>query len=126
MPIFAFANAGVPLGGLGFGALLEPLPLGIVLGLFVGKQLGVFAFSRAAVAAGLARLPEGTGWRHVYGASLLAGVGFTMSLFIGSLAFDDESVRSAVRIGVIAGSLLSGIVGYVVLRGAPVVGPGVR
>jgi len=118
MPLFAFANAGVQLGGMSLSDLVAPLPLGIALGLFVGKQLGVFGFTWAGVVLGLCRLPEGVTWRHVYGAGALAGIGFTMSLFIGTLAFDGPELQNAVRLGVLCGSLMSGIVGYMVLRGA--------
>ena len=117
MPMFAFANAGIHLGGLSLSDLVAPLPLGIALGLFVGKQLGVFGFAWVGVALGLCRLPEGVTWRHVYGAGALAGIGFTMSLFIGTLAFEGPERQSAVRLGVLCGSLLSGIVGYLALRG---------
>ncbi|MXZ22012.1 MAG: Na+/H+ antiporter NhaA [Caldilineaceae bacterium SB0665_bin_25] len=116
MPIFAFANAGVHLGGLSFGDFLSPIPLGIAAGLFFGNQIGIFGLTWAGVRFGLCRLPKGVTWLHVYGASALAGVGFTMSLFIGTLAFDDPANQSAVRIGVLSGSLLSGLVGYVTLR----------
>ena len=129
MPVFAFANAGIHLDGLSLSDLVAPLPLGIALGLFVGKQLGVFGFAWAGVALGLCRLPEGVTWRHVYGAGALAGIGFTMSLFIGTLAFAEPELQSAVRLGVLCGSLLSGIVGYAVLRGlarAPAVVPAKR
>jgi len=116
MPLFAFANAGVALAGLSPAALLAPIPLGIALGLFAGKQLGVFGFAWAAVRAGICRLPDGVGWAQIYGAGLLAGIGFTMSLFIGALAFPSAEHAAAVRLGVLSGSILSGITGYVVLR----------
>ncbi len=119
MPVFAFANAGVPVLQLSFSDLLAPLPLGIALGLFVGKQIGVFGFTFAAVKLGAAALPQGLSWRQIYGASLLAGIGFTMSLFIGSLAFTDADMMNAVRVGVLAGSLLSGVAGFLVLRLTP-------
>lgn len=116
LPVFAFANAGVPLAGLSPSALLEPVPLGIALGLFLGKQAGVFAFCWAAIKGGWAQLPEGANWRQFYGVSVLTGIGFTMSLFIGTLAFPDEGGHGAgVRLGVLAGSLLSAAVGYFVL-----------
>lgn len=118
LPIFAFANAGVSLQGVSLADLMQPLPLGIAAGLFVGKQIGVFAFTWIGVKSGLARLPEGVNWRHVYGVACLTGVGFTMSLFIGSLAFGAAETMNAVRLGVISGSILSGIVGYAVLRAA--------
>ncbi len=116
MPVFAFANAGVHLGGLSPGDVLSPVPLGIAAGLFFGNQIGIFGLTWAGVRLGLCRLPEGVAWRHVYGASALAGIGFTMSLFIGALAFDDPAQQAAVRLGVLSGSLLSGVVGYAVLR----------
>ena len=116
MPVFAFANAGVHLGGLSPGDFLSPVPLGIAAGLLVGNQLGIFGLTWASVRLGFCRLPEGVTWLHVYGASALAGIGFTMSLFIGALAFEDPAHQAAVRIGVLSGSLLSGIVGYTTLR----------
>jgi len=119
LPIFAFANAGVPLGDLTIGSLFEPVPLGIALGLFLGKQLGVFGASWLAVKAGIASLPEGANWRHVYGVALLCGIGFTMSLFIGSLAFEQTGGTGDAfdeRLGILAGSFLSAIAGVVVLR----------
>lgn len=118
LPLFAFANAGVSLSGLRWQDLLEPVPMGIALGLFVGKQLGVFAFVAAAVLTGISKLPDNTNWRHLYGMSLLCGVGFTMSLFISSLAFDQNGPDAIVtdRLGILVGSLLSGIVGYFWLK----------
>ncbi len=116
MPVFAFANAGVALGGLSMADLLAPIPLGIALGLFVGKQIGVFGFAWLAARAGICRLPEGVTWRQIYGAALLAGIGFTMSLFIGTLAFPDPGHATAVRLGVLSGSILSAVAGYAVLR----------
>ena len=120
MPLFGLASAGVALGGV--DALLQPLPLGILAGLFVGKQLGVFGAIWLAVRSGVAEQPPGTSWAQLYGASLLCGIGFTMSLFIGALAFpgDPETVNAA-KIGTLAGSLLAGLGGYLVLRFAPVV-----
>ncbi|MCY3830547.1 MAG: Na+/H+ antiporter NhaA [Rhodospirillaceae bacterium] len=116
MPVFAFANAGVHLGGISLGDVLSPIPLGIAAGLFFGNQIGIFGLTWAGIRIGGCRLPEGVTWLHVYGASALAGIGFTMSLFIGALAFDDPAYQAAVRIGVLSGSLLSGIVGCAVLR----------
>jgi len=116
MPLFAFANAGVSLGGVSFATLLQPLPLGIALGLFLGKQLGVFGAVWLIVKSGWARLPEGTDWVQIYGVACLAGIGFTMSLFIGTLAYDDPGAAAGVRIGVLGGSLLSALIGYAVLR----------
>ena len=115
-PLFALGNAGVQLGGLAIGDLFAPLPLGIALGLLIGKQFGVFTATFLAVKLGLARLPDGVNWAMIYGLSCLAGIGFTMSLFIGSLSFDDLTQMNAVRTGVLAGSVLSAILGYSVLR----------
>ena len=116
MPIFAFGNAGVALHGLALPDLFAGIPLGIAAGLFVGKQLGIVGFVWVGIRLGLARLPDGVTWLQIYGASLLAGIGFTMSLFIGTLAFTDPEHAAAVRIGVLAGSLMSGLLGYAVLR----------
>lgn len=118
MPVFAFANSGISLAGLSFAALLEPVPLGIVLGLFVGKQIGVFGFSFVCVKLGLAKLPEDLNWKHVYAMSLLTGVGFTMSLFISSLAFDAAAGATMVadRLGILAGSFLSATFGAIALN----------
>ena len=116
MPLFAFANAGVSLTGFGLSGLMEPLPLAILLGLFLGKQIGVFTMVLIAVKTGLARRPAGASWLHIYGVAVLTGIGFTMSLFIGMLSFADPQHAAGVRYGVIAGSLLSAVVGYLVLR----------
>jgi len=118
LPLFAFANAGISLAGVSWDYLLHPVPLGIAAGLFVGKQLGVFLFCWIGVRFGLARLPDDLSWMQVYGIALLCGVGFTMSLFLGSLAFESSGVNLLFddRLGIIAGSLLSGIGGYLVLR----------
>ena len=116
MPIFAFANAGVSLEGLTFSSLLQPVPLGILLGLFVGKQVGVMIFSFVAVKTGAAQMPDNSSWLSLYGVSVLTGIGFTMSLFVGNLAFvDNIQYIDGVKIGVLAGSLLSTLVGYFVL-----------
>ncbi|RDC60542.1 Na(+)/H(+) antiporter NhaA [Alteripontixanthobacter maritimus] len=120
VPIFAFANAGVTLAGLDLSILLAPLPLGIALGLIIGKQLGVFGFAWLAAKSGLASLPPGIGWRQVYGLSLIAGIGFTMSLFIGNLAFDSPEQIDAVKIGVLGGSLIAALAGILILRASPV------
>lgn len=115
MPVFAFANAGVPLSGLSIEDLGAPLTLGIAAGLFIGKQIGVFGLAYGAIRLGLARMPQGATVMQLYGVSLLAGIGFTMSLFIGTLAFADVEHQNAVRLGVLSGSLLSGILGAVML-----------
>ncbi len=116
VPLFGFANAGVSLAGLGPEVLIEPLPLALLLGLFLGKQIGVFGSIWLAVKAGIARQPEAS-WIQIYGMALLAGIGFTMSLFIGGLAFASNPVLSdEVKIGVLAGSILSALAGYFVLR----------
>lgn len=116
VPVFAFANAGVSLAGIELGDMLAPLPLGIALGLILGKQIGVFGATWATVKLGFAQLPHGVTWAHIYGLSCLAGIGFTMSLFIGSLSFADPELMNAVRLGVLSGSLISGVVGFAVLR----------
>ena len=119
LPVFAFANAGVNLTGMSLRNLLDPIPLGILLGLFVGKQVGVFAFSWMAVKSGLARLPSGVTFAQVYGAAILCGIGFTMSLFIGMLAFENAAPGEVIvtdRIGILAGTLISAIVGSLVLH----------
>ena len=116
MPLFAFANAGVSLQGLTLSSLTMPVPLGIVLGLFVGKQLGVMFFSFFAVKLGVAEMPDNSKWLSLYGVSILTGIGFTMSLFVGNLAFADNAAYiDGVKIGVLAGSLLSTVFGYFVL-----------
>jgi len=118
LPLFAFVNAGVSLQGLTFAQLISPVPLGIALGLFVGKQLGVFALCWLGIKLGIAKLPQGTSWAQLYGIAILCGVGFTMSLFIGSLAFEEASspYLHQDRLGIISGSLLSAVVGYFWLR----------
>ena len=118
LPLFAFANSGLALGELTLDDVLHPVPLGILLGLFVGKQLGVFGFCWLALRLGLARMPAGMLPTHIYGTAILCGVGFTMSLFIGSLAFEETGVDllQDERIGILAGSLLSGLFGYFYLR----------
>ncbi|PWV61644.1 Na+/H+ antiporter NhaA [Plasticicumulans acidivorans] len=118
LPLFAFANSGIGLAGVGAEALLHPVALGVAMGLLFGKQIGVFVFSWLAIRLGMARLPEGAGWRSLYGVAVLCGIGFTMSLFIGSLAFQEGDAERifAERIGIIGGSLLSGLIGYLVLR----------
>jgi NhaA family Na+:H+ antiporter len=116
MPIFAFANAGVSLEGLSLSSLLLPVPLGILLGLFVGKQVGVMIFSFIAVKTGVAQMPDNSSWFSLYGVSVLTGIGFTMSLFVGNLAFTENiQYIDGVKIGVLAGSLLSTLFGYFIL-----------
>ncbi len=118
LPLFAFANAGVSLEGLSLRNLLDPIPLGILLGLFVGKQVGVFGFSWFAIKTGLARLPSGVTLGQVYGAAILCGIGFTMSLLIGFLAFENASAGEVIvtdKLGILAGTLLSAVYGSLVL-----------
>ena len=116
MPIFAFANAGVSLEGLTLSALLNPVPLGILLGLFFGKQIGVLLFSYLSIKIKLAEMPNNSNWMSIYGVSILTGIGFTMSLFVGNLAFADNlQYIDGVKIGVLTGSLLSTIFGYLLL-----------
>jgi len=118
LPIFAFANAGISFSGVGAEQVFHNVPLGIALGLFIGKQVGVFGFCWIAIKAKLVNLPAGMSWSSLYGTAALCGVGFTMSLFIGSLAFEESNVNLLFddRLGIIIGSLASGIVGYIVLR----------
>lgn len=118
IPIFGFANAGVPLGGVSPGDLADPLPLGVALGLLIGKQAGILGFAFLAVRTGIARLPEGVGWRQLHALSLLAAIGFTMSLFIGALAFADPARVEAVKIGVLAASFIAAVAGYLLFRAA--------
>ena len=117
LPFFAFVAAGFSFKGLSLGQLFAPVPLGIMAGLLIGKQVGVLALSALAVGLGLARRPSGATWLDLYGAALLCGVGFTMSLFIGALAFDprDPLIQTQVRLGVIAGSAASALAGMAVL-----------
>ncbi len=117
LPVFAFTNSGVPLLELSPADLFDPVPLGIVSGLFLGKQVGVLAFCFLAVRLGIAARPEGVGWWHLHGVSMLCGIGFTMSLFIASLAFGEgEAYFGLERLGILIGSLISGLLGYAVLR----------
>ena len=116
LPLFAFANAGVSLQGLSLAKLLEPVPLGIALGLFIGKPLGIFGVSWLAIKSGLAARPEGASWAQLLGVGMLGGIGFTMSLFIGTLAFNEAAKAAQLRLGVLAGSLLSAAAGYLLLR----------
>jgi NhaA family Na+:H+ antiporter len=120
LPLFAFVNTGVNFGGVSTKDLFDSVTLGITFGLFLGKQVGIFTFSALAVILKLGKLPEGLTWGHLYGVSILGGIGFTMSLFIGSLAFEcsgEACLASAdERIGILLGSLLSGVTGYAVLK----------
>ena len=116
MPLFALANAGVSLDGINLESLLSPVPLGIVLGLFVGKQIGVFLFSIISIKLKIAQMPNNANWMSFYGVGILAGIGFTMSLFIGNLAFvENIEYIDGVKIGVLTGSLLSALIGYSLL-----------
>ena len=119
VPLFGFANAGVYLGGIGLDEFFSPMPLGIAAGLFLGKQLGIFAAVWLAVKAGFARRPRGATWLQIYGVALLCGIGFTMSLFIGGLAFPDPALIEEAKLGTLAGSVLAAVVGYTLLRFAP-------
>ena len=120
LPMFAFVNAGISFGGIGLEDVMHKVPLGIAAGLFIGKQFGIFLLCFAAIKLGIARMPDGASWGSLYGVSILCGVGFTMSLFVGSLAFENVLVNQDVvfdeRIGITIGSLLSGIMGYVILH----------
>ena len=116
MPLFALANAGVSLNGFSIDTLMFPVPLGIVCGLFVGKQVGVFIFSFLAIKLKFAEMPSNSNWIKFYAVGILTGIGFTMSLFVGNLAFlNDMQYIDGVKIGVLSGSLLSAVVGYFML-----------
>ena len=120
MPLFAFANAGVSLEGLSLSSLLDKVPLGIVLGLFVGKQLGVFVFSYVSIKLKIAQMPGNSSWYNFYGVGILTGIGFTMSLFVGNLAFvENAQYMDGVKIGVLTGSLLSTLAGYFLILLTP-------
>jgi NhaA family Na+:H+ antiporter len=120
MPVFALANAGVAVEGDLLATLGQPVSLGVIVGLFLGKQVGVLGAAWLAARAGVAVMPAGVRWRQVWGVSLLCGIGFTMSLFIASLAFPDPALLDAAKVGILAGSLVSGLVGAaVLLRPAP-------
>jgi len=120
MPLFAFANAGVSLEGLSFASLLDKVPLGIVMGLFLGKQLGVFIFSYVSIKLKVAQMPNDTSWYNFYGVGVLTGIGFTMSLFVGNLAFaENMQYMDGVKIGVLTGSLLSTLFGYFLILLTP-------
>lgn len=119
LPVFAFANAGISFAGIGFEQVMDPVPLGIIIGLVIGKQIGVFGFCFVAIKLGLAKLPENVSTLMLYGVATLCGVGFTMSLFIGSLAFEQGNGANLIfqdRLGIVIGSLISGILGYLILR----------
>jgi NhaA family Na+:H+ antiporter len=119
MPIFALANAGVVLGGGFLSAVTNPISLGVIFGLIIGKQIGITLFSWLVVKSKLADLPEGVNWRHIYGVSWLAGIGFTMSLFISSLAFGISPELETAKSGILLASLIAGIVGFFLLRSTP-------
>jgi len=120
MPLFAFANAGVSLSGISFTSFLNPVPLGILLGLFIGKQLGVFIFSYISIKTGIAQMPTNSNWINFYAVGILTGIGFTMSLFVGNLAFiNNIEYIDGVKIGVLSGSLLSTLFGYFILLFSP-------
>ncbi len=116
LPLFAFANAGVSLKGLSLELVMQPITLGIAAGLFFGKQIGVMLFTAIGVALKLCKLPHGVNWQQYYAMALITGIGFTMSLFIGTLAFDALEYQTSVRLGVLLGSGLSGLLGYLLLR----------
>lgn len=119
LPVFAFANAGISFAGIGIEQVMDPVPLGIIVGLVIGKQIGVFGFCFVAIKLGLAKLPENVSTLMLYGVATLCGVGFTMSLFIGSLAFEQGNGANLIfqdRLGIVIGSLISGILGYLILR----------
>ncbi|PVV20265.1 MAG: Na+/H+ antiporter NhaA [gamma proteobacterium symbiont of Ctena orbiculata] len=119
VPIFAFANAGVSLSGLTFESLLEPIPLGIAAGLFLGKQIGIMLFCGVAIMLGFAKLPSGASWSGFYATTILCGIGFTMSLFIASLAFEQGGISNIImgdRLGILLGSALSAVVGFLILK----------
>jgi NhaA family Na+:H+ antiporter len=120
LPLFAFANAGIGFGNVSVEDIFDSMTLGIAIGLFAGKQLGVFFFTYLAIKLKFGTLAKGIGWGHIYGLSVLSGIGFTMSLFIGSLAFEchDGACYGLVdeRMGILMGSLISGIAGYIILR----------
>ena len=120
MPLFAFANAGVSLEGINFESLMSPVPLGILCGLFFGKQIGVFIFSYISIKLKFAEMPNNTNWVTFYGVGVLTGIGFTMSLFVGNLAFADATQHlDGVKIGVLIGSFFSTIFGYMLIFLSP-------
>ena len=115
MPLFAFANAGVVLENITINTVMSPVPLGIIAGLFFGKQIGVFVFSYLSIKFKIAEMPTNSNWVKFYGVGILTGIGFTMSLFVGNLAFIDQSNLDGVKIGVLIGSFLSALFGYLLL-----------
>src|SRR5262249_9704184 len=116
LPVFAFANFGLSLGDITAAMAVDPVTVGIVAGLFFGKQIGIFAGAASLIALGIARLPSGATWRQLYCVGVVGGIGFTMSLFIGTLAFEGDHHLPLVRLGVLAGSLLSAAFGYALLH----------
>lgn len=125
LPLFAFVNAGVDVTKISFRQMSGSVPLGIMFGLFIGKQLGVFGFSWVAIKLKLAELPDGSNWRQLYGVSVLTGIGFTMSLFIVSLAFENDSIfQYTDKLAILVASFVAGIVGYLVLKTSPLNHPG--
>ncbi len=118
MPVFALANAGVPLGSDLLPNLGHPIALGVVLGLVLGKQIGITLAVWLLIRAKIADKPSGVGWRHIYGASWLAGIGFTMSLFIASLGFGAGPLLAIAKVGILAASIIAGVIGWLILRGA--------
>jgi NhaA family Na+:H+ antiporter len=121
VPIFGFANAGVNLAGIGIEKMVDPLPLAVAAGLVVGKQIGIFGCIVAAVKVGFAKAPKGANWTEIWGVSILCGIGFTMSLFIGELAFPGNGevsrlLRDEAKIGILLGSVISAVLGFAVLR----------
>lgn len=118
MPVFALANAGVTIGAGFSSALTHSVSLGIIFGLFIGKQIGIFGFSYLAVKLKIASVPDGVSWKKIYAASIIAGIGFTMSLFIANLAFDSEELLNIAKVGILSASLISGIIGFLILKSA--------
>jgi len=118
LPVFAFCNSGINLSGVGVDDIMHPMPVGIILGLFVGKQIGVFGFCWLGIKLKLADIPEGMNLKSLYGTAALCGIGYTMSLFIGSLALEESGINNALdeRIGILVGSILSGVYGYLILK----------
>jgi NhaA family Na+:H+ antiporter len=116
MPLFALANSGVRISGDIITTLFNPVSLGIILGLFLGKQIGIFTFSYLAVRLKFALFPKGASYRQIYGVACIGGIGFTMSLFVASLAFTNPALMDFAKLGILTGSLISGITGYLILR----------